>query len=620
MSKKDKDHILIVDDRPQNIFALEQILSKADRTILTAGTGKEALKLVLNKKVDIIILDVQMPELDGFEVAQILKSNKRTKDIPVIFVSAEMTGHESIMKGFGEGAIDYLQKPLNAEITQAKVSILLQLQKQKRQLLEKTLALEKYDLLINNSADLICIIEPNKLKFEEVNQAVIKLLGYAPAELKNTSLLFYLSEEDRVKVQQLAKEDKENFFIETQFYCKNRNVKWLSWNIVCKQGYWFANARDITDLKEVEEIRNYLSIVVKQSNDAIYLHNADGKIISWNKGAENIYGFSENEALKMFIWNIVPKQLLAQANEVIQSILKGEKIELLQTKRITKFGKLIDVVFSASVITDINGDLRSVAITERDITQQILADREIKQLNSELRANIVQLELSNKELESFSYSVSHDLRAPLRGINGYSQMILEDYGSGFNEEMKRLFSAIQRNAEKMGTLIDDLLEFSRLGRKEPTKLPIDFSGMVDQVIKELTKENGWKGKITVESLLPAEGDPTLLSQVVLNLISNAIKYTGKKEKPQINIGSYEEDNEHVYFIKDNGAGFNMEYAHKLFGVFQRLHSNNEFEGTGVGLAIVQRVITKHHGKVWAEAKLNEGATFYFSLPKPLSHN
>jgi PAS domain S-box-containing protein len=419
----------------------------------------------------------------------------------------------------------------------------------------------------------------------------------------------------------LTRDNRETFFIETQVYCKDRNIKWLSWNIVCKHGYWFANGRDITEIKEVEEIRNYLSIVVKQSKDAIYLHNADGKIISWNKGAEEIYGFTEEEALNMFMWNIVPEQLLSQANKAIQSIQKGEKIELLQTKRITKFGKLIDVIFSASVITDANGNLQSVAITERDITQQILADREIRQLNLDLKANITQLELTNKELESFSYSVSHDLRAPLRSINGYSQMILEDYGSLFNEEMKRLFSAIQRNATKMGCLIDDLLEFSRLGRKEPTKIPIDFSALVGQVIKELTKESGWKGEIVVQQpLLPAEGDPMLLSQVFLNLVSNAIKYSGKKEKPRIDIGSYEEGNENVYYIKDNGAGFNMEYAHKLFGVFQRLHSNSEFEGTGVGLAIVQKVVTKHRGKVWAQARLNEGATFYFSLPKPVSNN
>jgi PAS domain S-box-containing protein len=620
MPKRDKDHILIVDDRPQNIFALEQVLAKADRSIISAGNGKEALKFALNQKIDLIILDVQMPELDGFEVAQILKSNKRTKDIPVIFVSAEMTGHESVMKGFGEGAIDYLQKPLNADITQAKVSILLQLQKQKRELLYKTLALEKYALLINNSADLICIIEPQKLRFEEVNEAVTKLLGYTPSEIKGTSLLLYLFEEDRTKVQQLVADNKDNFFLETQIYCKDRSIKWLSWNIVCKNGTWFANARDITEIKEVEEIRNYLSIVVKQSKDAIYLHNADGKIISWNKGAEEIYGFSEEEALRMFIWNIVPEQLLSQANEVIQSILKGGKVELLHTKRITKFGKLIDVMFSASVITDVNGDLRSVAITERDITQQILADREIKQLNTDLKGNVAELELTNNELESFSYSVSHDLRAPLRGINGYAQMILEDYGSGFNEEMKRLFLSIQRNAAKMGALIDDLLEFSRLGRKELTKVPIDLFAMAEQVIKEQTKENNWKGTITVDSLLPAEGDPTLLAQVFTNLVSNAIKYSGKKEKPTVHIGSYEENNEHVYFVNDNGAGFNMEYAHKLFGVFQRLHSSNEFEGTGVGLAIVQRVITRHRGRVWAEGKLNEGAKFYFSLPKPESNN
>ncbi|MFC5271197.1 PAS domain S-box protein [Adhaeribacter terreus] len=616
MSKKEKINILIVDDKQANIFALEQMLAKPDRNFISATTGNEALKTVLNKDICLIILDVQMPEMDGFEVAQILKSNKRTKDIPIIFASAEKKEHQFMMKGFEEGAIDYLYKPLDKDITEAKVSVLLKLHLQKKELVEKNAALEKFALLINNSADLICIINPGNLKFEEINQAAFPLLGYKPEDIKDTTLDFYLPEEYRFKLRKLSRETKEKFSFESQILDKQRRLKWFHWNVVNKIGLWFANARDITQAKEVEEIKNYLAAVVKQSNDAIYLHNPEGKIISWNQGAENIYGFSEKEALDMHIWNMVPNFLMQEAQAAVDSILEGRQIQALETKRITKFGRIIDVVFSASVITDSDNNLKSVAITERDITQQKIAEQEIKQLNSNLKRNVAQLEITNKELESFSYSVSHDLRAPLRAINGYSGIIVDEFGGQFNDELKRLFGIIQNNAKKMGLLIDDLLAFSKLGRKEVVKMPVNTTEMVNQVLKEL--QNGMVSglKTVVHDLLPAEADPALLHQVFVNLLSNAIKYSSKKQNPEVEVNSFETEDENVYLVKDNGAGFSMDYAHKLFGVFQRLHSDEEFEGTGVGLAIVQRVIVKHGGRVWAESEPGKGAKLYFSLPKP----
>ena len=615
MSAQEKVNILIVDDKAANIYALEQILAKVNRHIIGATSGKEALKTVLNKEIDLIILDVQMPEMDGFEVAQILKSNKRTSDIPIIFASAEKTERQFMVKGFEEGAIDYLQKPVDKDILEAKVSVLLKLHLQKRQLIEKNLVLEKFALLINNSADLICIINPLTLKFEEVNDAALRLLDYKVDELRGTSLSLYVADESRQHVLTIAKESREKISFETRLYTKKRALKWFQWNIIHKNGLWFCNARDITEAKEVEEIRHYLSVVVKQSNDAIYLHDRHGKIISWNQGAEFIYGFSEEEALNMNIWNIVPDHLLDEAHRVVNAILNGEEIQSLETKRITKFGKIIDVVFSASVITDANNALKSVAITERDITQQKKADQEIKQLNTDLEKNVVQLEISNKDLESFSYSVSHDLRAPLRSINGYAKIIEEEYHASFDDELKRLFSIIKNNANKMGALIDDLLAFSRLGKKEISKTPVDVTAMVHRVLKEMEMNIGPHVTVTVDELSPTEGDYNLLYQVFVNLISNAIKYSSKKTHPIVEIKSERNENEIIYFVKDNGTGFNQDYAPKLFGVFQRLHNNDEFEGTGVGLAIVHRIVMKHGGRVWAEGEIDKGATFYFSLPR-----
>ena len=616
MPKKEKLNILIVDDKATNLYALEQMLSKPDRNIISAINGREALNKVLNDDISLIILDVQMPEMDGFEIAQILKSNKRTRDIPIIFASAEKKDHHFVMKGFEEGALDYLQKPLDKEITEAKVSVLLKLHLQKKELMQKNAVLEKYALLIDNSADIICIINPETLKFEEVNEAFYSLTGYNAEEVKGTSLLFYLTEDFRDKIKRLSKDLKEHFSFETQIYTKKHAIKWFHWKIVNKNGLWFSNARDITETKEVEEIKNYLTAVVKQSNDAIYLLNPQGNIISWNDGAEKIYEFSEREALNMKIWNIVPEFLMNEAQDVVNKVMNGQEVQFLETKRINKFGKIIDVLFSASVIKDIDNILKSVAITEKDITEQKRSELEISELNTNLKKNVSQLEVINEELESFSYSVSHDLRAPLRAINGYAQIILEEYQAQFDEELKRLFGVIQKNATKMGLLIDDLLSFSKLGRKELVKVKIDTNDMVQQILREMQENIPEKMTINTKPLLDAEGDYTLIYQAFVNLISNAIKYSSKTGNPEIEINAFESGEEYIYYVKDNGSGFNMEYADKLFGVFQRLHGDNEFEGTGVGLAIVKRVILKHGGRVWAESEVDKGATFYFSLPKP----
>ena len=619
MKKNDKAVLLIVDDKPANILALENLLAGKDRNMLNATSGEEALKITLNKEVDLIILDVQMPGMDGFEVARILKSNKRTKYIPIIFATAENKEHKFMMKGYDEGAIDYLFKPLDPEIVKAKVTVLLKIQLQKKELLEKNISLQKSALLINNSADIIGIIDAVTFKIEEINNAFTDILGYSLDEAKGMTLVFFLDNEDKALVQGLSRQTKDRFSFETRIYCKDRTIKWLQWKVVVNDRKWFVNARDITEVKQVEKIRNYLATVVKQSNDAIYIHDHEGKIISWNEGAEKIYGYPESEALKMKIWNIIPEYMENEMEYNLSNIFDGQKIRSLETKRITKHGKLIDVLFSGSVTLDSGNDLKSIAITERDITDQKIADEQIRQLNVNLQNNILQLEATNKELESFSYSVSHDLRAPLRALSGYSKMIEQDYSQVLDKEAKRLLGNIRANAQKMGTLIDDLLAFSRLGRKEVQKSQVDMQRMVENVVIEIGKSAKHHATITINPLLVTDADHNLLHQVWVNLISNAIKYSGKKEKPEIEIGSKNSEVENTYYVKDNGSGFDMKYADKLFGVFQRLHNPREFEGTGVGLAIAHRIITKHGGRIWADAKINEGATFYFTIPKTISN-
>ena len=228
------------------------------------------------------------------------------------------------------------------------------------------------------------------------------------------------------------------------------------------------------------------------------------------------------------------------------------------------------------------------------------------------------MEASNKELEAFAYSVSHDLRAPLRGINGFSSILESEYADKLNEEGKRILGVVRQNAQKMDQLISDLLALSRVSRGDLRCIPIDMKNMAESVFRELaTPDVIDKFQFNVDEIPTVEADPTLMNQVWTNLISNAIKYTFPKEQGKIDIGATEEENSITYYIRDNGVGYDSQNGDKLFGLFQRFHNERDFEGTGIGLAIVKRIIDRHHGKIWSKSTLNEGAEFYFSIPKNL---
>jgi signal transduction histidine kinase len=299
----------------------------------------------------------------------------------------------------------------------------------------------------------------------------------------------------------------------------------------------------------------------------------------------------------------------------IQKIISRPILSLVETAR--SISDLQDYSVRAEKMS--NDELGLLTDSFNQMLGQIQKQNlEITSFNQLLEQKVMErtneLEIANKELESFTYSVSHDLRAPLRGIHSYSQILKEDHIEKLDEEGKRTIDVISKNSRKMGALIDDLLAFSRLGRKEVNSRDINMNFLATTVAEEFLSSSAEnKIDISILPLLPSWGDQALIKQIWVNLISNAIKYSGKKPKTIIEIGSYRQEDMNVYYVKDNGVGFDMKYYDKLFGVFQRLHSQEEFEGTGVGLAISQRIIQKHHGKVWAESKLNEGTTFYFSL-------
>lgn len=252
---------------------------------------------------------------------------------------------------------------------------------------------------------------------------------------------------------------------------------------------------------------------------------------------------------------------------------------------------------------------------EAEVTERRRVQEEITTLNAELASRAAQLEAANQELEGFTYSVSHDLRAPVRAINGFSNILEEEHAGQLDDEGKRLLRIVADQGRTMGHLIDDLLEFSRLGRQPISMREIDMTALATAVVRELATDGDHAPAIKLHPLASASGDPALIRQVWINLLSNAIKFSSRRDKPEIEVSSHSNDHHNVFCVKDNGAGFDMQYYDKLFGVFHRLHRAEEFPGTGVGLALVHRVLSRHGGRIWAEGQVGTGATFYFALPK-----
>jgi PAS domain S-box-containing protein len=359
-------------------------------------------------------------------------------------------------------------------------------------------------------------------------------------------------------------------------------------------------------LRENEERLRLMVTSVKDY--AIFMLDPEGHIMSWNEGAERIKGYTAGEIIGQHFSRFYP----------LEDIQRGKPVHELEVAvsegrledegwRVRKDGSRFWANVVITAVRDKAGTLRGFSKVTRDLTERKRAEEEIKKSN-------VKLEAANKELDAFTYSVAHDLRAPLRAIDGFSRILLEDHAPTLTPEAQHYLNVVRKNSQHMGLLIDDLLAFSRLSRQPLRKQLVTPGDLVRQCVDELhAEQDGRRVDITIGDLPPCHADPALLKQVWLNLVSNALKYTRKQELALIAVGCQQQDGATAYFVKDNGVGFDMQYADKLFGVFQRLHRAEDYEGTGVGLAIVHRIIHRHGGRVWAEGAINQGATFFFTF-------
>lgn len=386
---------------------------------------------------------------------------------------------------------------------------------------------------------------------------------------------------------------------------------------------WIGTCTDITERKEAQEkIRKaaqYARTLIEASLDPLVTIGKDGKILDVNRATENVTGYSRDQLIGSDFCSYFTEP--EEARRGYQRVFAQGTVFDYPLAIRNRSGSETDVLYNATLFTNEAGDVEGVFAAARDITRTKAAEQEVRRLNNDLEARVAQrtaqLEAANKELEAFTYSVSHDLRAPLRHISGFAKILTEDFGGALPPEARHHLQRIEEGTRRMGQLVDDLLNLARVGRRELTLQVTGYQSLVEEVISSLKPEIGERRVEWRLGKLPfVECDPSLMKQVFQNLLSNAVKFTRPRDPAIIEVGQAERDGLSAVYVRDNGVGFSMKYSDKLFGVFQRLHRVEDFEGTGVGLATVQRIIQKHGGRIWAEAELDQGATFYFALGKP----
>jgi PAS domain S-box-containing protein len=468
-----------------------------------------------------------------------------------------------------------------------------------------------------------------------VNKALCDMLGYSSEEMQGKKWQAITHPDDieltQRNIDALAAGEKNSARFIKRFVRKNGDIVWVDLSSSLRRDshnkplYLMTAVIDITDRKQAEEAlvesENRFRSVLETISLLGVLLDTEGRIILCNNFLLDLTGWKREEVLNQIWFDIfLPPEIHDEIKDGIfsKSIRDGAIPTHYVNEIITRQNERRLVQWNNTVLRDQKGIVIGVASIGEDITARKQAEEEIRKLNAELEQRVwdrtLQLETTSREMEAFSYSVSHDLRAPLRGIDGWSQALREDYYDKLDEQGRQYIDRVRVETQRMGHLIDDMLELAQLTRAEMRKEQMDLSVLAQIIAERLQKdEPSRKVDFIIQPGLTAEGDPYLLEAALTNLLGNAFKFTGKTANARIEFGQTESQGQRVFFIRDNGAGFDMAYSQKLFGAFQRMHKATEFPGTGIGLASVQRVIHRHGGKVWAEAEVDRGATFYFTL-------
>ena len=497
----------------------------------------------------------------------------------------------------------------------------------------------KYRRIVDTANEGIWLLGPDTLTVF-VNARMAEMLGCSVDEMAGLPVTAFMFEEDAHDHLKRMEDRRGGLakHYERRFRRKDGETVWVlvSAASIFDDEHRFqgaiAMATDITERRRAEDdlrlMNERFALATAAARMGVWDWYIESDKLVWDDGMYELYGMKRGDfagAYDAWLQGVHPDDR-ALAHEAITAAIRGEREYDVEFRVVWPSGAIHYIKAYAQTVRDAQGKPLRMTGVNFDITGRKRAEAEVLRLNAELEQRVADrtaaLELANKELESFSYSVSHDLRTPLRAIDGFSRMLQEEYDAVLGEEGRRYTHTISNNAVRMGQLISAILDFSRMSRREIAAAPVDMTALAQEVYGEVRAAAQAERNIVLHmaGLPPASGDPALLRQVWVNLLSNAVKYTGQRPEAVIEVGSSVAGGEITYWVKDNGVGFDMRFADKLFGVFQRLHTAEEFEGTGIGLAIVKRIVTRHGGRVWAESKLGEGTTMYFALPAPKEGN
>jgi PAS domain S-box-containing protein len=492
-------------------------------------------------------------------------------------------------------------------------------------------ALIRIKKAVESSSDAIGISDPQGTHFYQ-NPAFTNMFGYTVTELNKPlgPVQLYADQEEGRKVfATIMRGDSWNGEIrmvtrdgrDLHVALRADAVKDDTGSILGLIGIHTDISERIWAEEELADTKNYLNKIINSLADPVLVKDREFRLVLLNDAYCVFIGRTREELLGKNDYDLFPPHEADVFREKDELVFRSGEENVNEEFITDARGERHTIVAKKTFYRDTKGSEFIVAILS-DITKRTLMEQEMRRFSEELekrvRERTSQLQEANKDLESFCYSISHDLRAPLRAISGYSSILIQGPQEHLLPESKRYLEMIQQNAHDMGQLIDDLLKFSRMGRKSLEKERVEPAGLAREVVAELRYEHAGRNvNFSIMAMPPCQADPRLLRQVYLNLISNALKFTRSRDVGRIEIGAFTDNHQVVYFVRDNGVGFDMRYAGKIFGVFQRLHSSGEYEGTGVGLAIVQRIIELHEGRIWVESAMDKGTTFFFTCPRSL---